>query len=114
MVTVDDVLRVRPEFATFGPALFADKRDKPHAAEIVLAIGCGTGSGNPEKALRMQHVADRDDDPAADMEWSLRRERRSGAGSRHQYGIEGRGVGPAFGAVAGTDFNIVIAEFFEP
>src|SRR4051812_6896453 len=36
------------ELAAFGPALLADQRDEPYAAEILLAVGCSARSGDFE------------------------------------------------------------------
>src|SRR5215204_4805555 len=108
-----DVVRGRAP-AVLRPALFADQRYEGHGAEVLFLVVGLTLARDLQQALVPLLLPDRNDEVTADRELLLQGLRHFRPTGRHEDGVERCGIRPALGAVADTQFDVIVTQRLEP
>ena len=93
------------------PPLLPDQWDEANVGDILAEIFVGRNPDDPDQFLATLVRADRNHQPAADLQLLLERLRNLRPAGGHDNGIVRSMLGPPSGAVAMQDMDIVVAEF---
>src|SRR6185295_5586459 len=93
-----------------GPAFLADQRHEANVGDVLGLVPVGRGADNANQFLDAPILADRNDQPASNLELRLQRRRYFGAAGRDDNRIVRRVVGPAERSVAVQYMHVAITQ----